>query len=72
MNEEFDVIWRKGDSEMPEKARHVVNAAKEEKLLRALNLSTDAENTIRYNASKSNKTVNEYIATLVMIGIQTA
>jgi len=72
MNEEFDVIWRKGDSEMPEKAKHVVNAAKEEKLLRALSLSTDAENTIRYNASKSNKTVNEYIAALVMMGIQTA
>jgi len=72
MNEEFDVIWCKGDGEMPEKAKHVVDAAKEEKLLRALNLSTDAENTIRYNASKSNRTVNEYIAALVMTGIQTA
>ena len=72
MNEEFDVIWCKGDGEMPEKAKHVVDAAKEEKLLRALNLPTDAENTIRYNASKNNKTVNEYIAALVMTGIQTA
>ena len=72
MNEEFDVIWRKGDGEMPEKAKHVVNAAKEEKLLRSLNLTVDAENTIKYNASKSNKTVSEYIASLVMTCIQHA
>ena len=72
MSEEFDVIWRRGDREMPEKARHVVNAAREEKLLRSLNLSADAENTIRYNASKNNKTVNEYISALVMTSIQSA
>jgi len=69
MSEEFDVIWRKGDGEMPEKVEHVVNAAREEKLLRSLNLTADAENTIRYNASKSNKTVNEYISSLVMTSI---
>ena len=28
---DFDVIWRKGDGEMPDKAKHVVNAAKREK-----------------------------------------
>ena len=72
MNEEYDVIWRKGDGEMPEKAKHVVNAARDEKLLRSLNLTVDVENTIRYNASKSNKSVNEYITSLVMTSIQHA
>jgi len=71
MNDEYDVIWRRGDSEMPEKAKHVINAAREEKLLRSLHLSADAENTIRYNADKSNKTVSEYISALVMTSIQT-
>ena len=70
MKEEFDVIWRRGDGEMPEKAKHVVNAAREDKLLRSLHLSADAENTIRYNASKSNKTVCEYISALVMTSLQ--
>ena len=72
MNEEFDIIWRKGDGEMPEKVKHVVNAAREEKLLRSLNLTTDAENTIRYNAGKNNKTIHEYITSLVMTSIQHA
>ena len=72
MNEEFDVIWRKGDGKMPEKAQHVVNAAREERLFRFLNLTADAENTIRYNANKSNKTVNEYISSIVMTSIQPA
>ena len=72
MNEEFDIIWRKGDGKMSEKAEHVVNAARDEKLLKLLNLTADAENTIRYNASKSNKTVNEYITSLVMASIQPA
>jgi len=70
MNEEYDVIWRRGDGEMPEKARHVVDAAKEEKLLRSLQLFVDAENTIRYNACKCNQTVNEYITGLVLTGLQ--
>ena len=70
MNNEFEVIWRKGDGDIPEKVQHVVNAAREEKLLRSLNLTTDAENTIRYNAGKSNKTLNEYITSLVMTSIQ--
>ena len=72
MSEEFDVIWRKGDGEIPEKAKHVINAAKEEKLLKSLHLSADTENTIRYNASKSNKTISEYISSLVVASIQSA
>jgi len=72
MNEEFGVIWRRGDGEMPEKAKHVVNAAREEKLLRSLQLSADDENTIRYNASKNNKTVNEYISSLITTSLHPA
>ncbi|MCL2249700.1 MAG: hypothetical protein FWC13_10570 [Oscillospiraceae bacterium] len=72
MSDEYDVIWRKGDGEMPDKAKHVVNAAKEERLLRSLQLSIDAQNTIRYNADKSNKTVTEYISGLVMSSIHSS
>ena len=69
---ELNEIWRKGDGEMPDKLKHVVNAAQEEILLRALRLPVDAEKTIRYNASKSNKTVNEYLTALIMASIQSA
>jgi len=69
MNEEYEVIWRKGDGEMPEKAKHVVNAAREEKILRALQLSADTENTIRYNADRNNQTVIEYISTVVQSSV---
>jgi hypothetical protein len=72
MSDEYDVIWRKGDGEMPDKAKHVVNASKEERLLRSLQLSIDAQNTIRYNADKSNKTVTEYISGLVMSSIHSS
>jgi hypothetical protein len=72
MNEDFEVIWRRGDGEMPEKAKHVVNAARDEKLLRSLQLSTDTENIIRYNASKSNQSVSEYISALVQRSLQSA
>ena len=57
MSNEYDVIWRKGDGEMPDKAKHVVNATRMERLLRSLQLSADAQNTIEYNADESNKTV---------------
>ncbi|MCL2426180.1 MAG: hypothetical protein FWD05_07565 [Oscillospiraceae bacterium] len=72
MSEQFDVIWRKGDGEKPEKAQHVADAAKEELLLRSLNLSTDAENSVRYNANKENLTISEYITSLVMSAVQSA
>ena len=66
---ELEEIWRKGDGDMPDKLKHVVNAAQEEVLLRSLHLSTDVENTIRYNASKNNITVNEYLSILIMTSI---
>ena len=69
---DLEVVWRKGDGEMPENVKHVVNAAREEKFLRALNLSSDDENTIKYNASKSDKTVCEYVSSLVITSLHPA
>jgi len=69
---DLELAWRRGDDEMPPELERVINAAKEEKLLRSLNLSADAENTIRYNASKSNLTISEYISSLVMLAVQSA
>jgi len=66
MNDEFDVIWRKGDGEMPDKAKRVVNAAREEKLLRSLQLPIEVVDTVRYNASKNDQTVNDYISSIVV------
>jgi len=62
---DLELIWRKGDNDMPDDLKHVVNAAREEKLLRSLQLSADDENTVRYNADKSNKTVSEYLSSLI-------
>jgi len=72
MNSDIEIIWRRGDSVMPENVEHVVKAARNELLLRSLQLPVDAVNTIRYNASKSNKTINEYISSLVLGSIKTA
>ena len=69
---ELEEVWRKGDGEMPDKLKHVVNAAQEELLLRSLQLPFDVVNTIRYNASKKSQTVNDYIASIVLGYIQAA
>jgi len=69
---ELEVVWRRGDGEMPENVKHVVNAAREEKLLRSLNLSSDDENTLKYNAAKRNITVFEYISSLVVTSLHPA
>ena len=63
---DLELIWRKGDGEMPDDLRYVVNAAKDERLLRSLQLPSNVIDTIRYNASKSDKTVDEYISSLVL------
>ena len=70
--DELDEVWRKGDGDMPDKLRYVVNAAQEEIILRLLHLSADTENTIRYNANKNKKTVNEYLSALITTCIQSA
>jgi len=71
MNVDTEMIWRRGDSEMPENVQHVVKTAQNELLLRSLQLPVDAIDIIRYNASKSNKTINEYISSLVLGSIKT-
>ena len=72
MNTNTEVIWRKGDFEMPENVKHVVKTARNELLLRSLQLPVDAVDIIRYNASKSNKTIDEYISSLVLGSIEIA
>jgi type II secretory pathway component PulC len=72
MSSDVNVIWRKGDEDMPEKVKHVVLAALDELLLRSLKLPCEIVDTIRYNASKSNQTINDYISTIVLHHIQPA
>ena len=72
MNIDADVIWRRGDLEMPKNVRHVIKTAQNELLLRSLQLPVDAVDVIRYNASKDNKTINEYISSLVLGNIKIA
>ena len=71
MKTDFDVVWRKGDAEMPENVRRVINAAKDELLLKSLSLPYEAADIIRYNASKSTKTVSEYISSLIIVNLNT-
>ena len=66
MNSDIEVIWRRGDAEMPKDVKHVVKAAQDELLLRSLQLPVDAVEIIRYNASKSDMTINEYISFLIL------
>ena len=72
MSAEVNVIWRRGDGGMPDKVKHIVNAAQDELLLRSLQLPVDIENTIRNNASKNSQTINDYIADIVLCHIQAA
>jgi len=72
MNSNTEVIWHRGDTAMPENAEYVVKMARNELLLRSLQLPVDAVDVIRYNASKSNKTIDEYISSLVLESIKIA
>ena len=69
---ELDVVWRKGNGEMPDNVKHVVNAAREERFLRSMQLPDDVTNAIRENARESNQTITEYISSLVLTGMQPA
>jgi len=69
---EVNVIWRKGDDEMPEHAKHVVEAAQEEVLFRVLQLPPEVIDKIRYNADKSAQSVNNYISTIIIERLRTA
>jgi len=72
MNPEPSVIWRRGDGEIPERAKIVVEAARDELLLMSLQLPIEIVNLIRYNADKNAQTVNSYISTIVADHFETA
>ncbi|GHU01053.1 hypothetical protein FACS1894147_00170 [Spirochaetia bacterium] len=50
---------------MPEKAQHVVDAARGELLLETLRLPEAVENALRYNADKEAQSVNDYVSRIV-------
>ncbi|GHV27805.1 hypothetical protein AGMMS4952_10100 [Spirochaetia bacterium] len=66
MSSDVNVIWKKGDDVMPDKAKYVVDAARGELLLKTLQLPEEIVNTIRYNAGKSAQSVNEYVSHIVV------
>ena len=66
MNNEWNVIWKEGDGEMPPKAKHVVNAARGEILLKSLNLPDNVVSEIRNGAKKNNQSVLEYISNVLV------
>jgi hypothetical protein len=66
MSDDVKVIWKRGDGAMPEKAQHVVDAARGDLLLKALQLPDEIVNAIRYNAEKSAQSVNDYISHIVL------
>jgi len=66
MSSGVNVIWRRGDSEMPDKVQHVVEAARDELLLRTLQLPSEIVDVILYNAHKNHKTVNGYLSDIVI------
>ena len=65
MNLGANVIWRKGDNEMPGHAKRVVVAAQDEILLKTLRLPLGIVDMIRHNADRNAQSVNDYISSLV-------
>jgi hypothetical protein len=72
MSDDVTVVWRKGEGEMPLKARHVVETVRSEMILQALQLPEDMVNTIIYNSEKNKQSVPEYISTLLAQQLKTA
>ena len=72
MSDDVSVIWKKGDNDMPERAKKVVLAAQDELLLKALQLPPEVIDTIRFNAEKNSQTVNGYISEIVIERLRAA
>jgi len=72
MSNVVNVIWKKSDGEIPDKAKNIVDAAQGELLLKALQLPSDAEDMIRYNADKNSQSINDYISAIVLERLRTA
>jgi hypothetical protein len=62
MENEFKVIWREGDGEMPPKAKRIVDMARDELLLKSLNLSNDEANELKYKADKNSQSIISYVS----------
>ena len=72
MNLNSNVIWRKGDGEIPDHAKRIVESAQDELLLISLQLPTEIIDIIRRNAAKNTQTINDYISTIVVGYFRTA
>ena len=72
MNFNSNVIWRKGDGEMPEHAKRAVKSAQDELLLMSLQLPIEIVDIIRSNADKNAQTINDYISAIVVGHFRTA
>ena len=72
MNFNPNVIWRKGDGEMPEHAKRIVESAQDELLLMSLQLPSEIVDIIRSNADKNAQSINDYISAIVVGYFRTA
>jgi hypothetical protein len=66
MSDDVQVIWKKGDKVLPDKAKHVIDAARGELLLKTLQLPEEIVNTIRYNADRYSQSINDYVSRIVV------
>jgi hypothetical protein len=65
MSDDVNVIWRRGDDEMPDAVQKVVTEARGDLLLRTLEFPNEVVDLIKYNAEKNAQTVKDYIAHIV-------
>ena len=65
MNLNSNVIWRKGDGEIPERAKRIVESAHDELLLMSLQLPLEIVDMIRTKASENKQTINDYLSAIV-------
>jgi type II secretory pathway component PulC len=72
MATDVNVIWRKGDAELPQKAKLIVDEAKNELLLKTLQLPDEMVDAIRYNSQKNAQSISEYVSDLLLKQLKTA
>ena len=61
-----NVIWRRGDGEIPERAKRTIESAQDELLLMSLQLPLEIIDMIRSNASENAQRINDYISSIVV------
>jgi len=72
MNFNSNVIWRKGDGEMPEHAKRIVESAQDELLLMSLQLPIEIVDMLRNKACENAQSINDYISGIVVGYFKTA